>query len=269
MKAIILRRIAGQGTVDFSAGLSRAEFAARRALAIAPKLGSAYIPLALIEADRFAFESALQNLERALALAPNNVGVMSNASFFMQWFGDGHKALGLANRSIALDPLLAANYGRKSEILWSLRDYPAAIAAGRKTLELAPGLSIAHLKIANSLLFMGRHGEARAEYDKLPADDVLGLTGKAVLATRSKDNVAGERLIGHMRELFGANASYQYAQYYAQAGDANRAFDELDNAVRVKDPGLLSLKCDPFLDPIVRDPRYSALLKRLNFPTWG
>ena len=34
----------------------------------------------------------------------------------------------------------------------------------------------------------------------------------------------------------------------------------------VKDAGLIYLKVDPFLDPIRNDPRYAALLRRLNFP---
>jgi hypothetical protein len=33
--------------------------------------------------------------------------------------------------------------------------------------------------------------------------------------------------------------------------------------------GMQTLKVDPFLDPIRNDPRYAALLKRLNFPTWA
>jgi hypothetical protein len=49
-------------------------------------------------------------------------------------------------------------------------------------------------------------------------------------------------------------------------GDVDGAFAELDNAIEVKDAGLIYLKMDPFLDPIRNDPRYAALLRRLNFP---
>ena len=69
-----------------------------------------------------------------------------------------------------------------------------------------------------------------------------------------------------MREQFGDAASYQYAQIYAQAKDNDRAFAALTKALEVKDPGLTSLKTAPFLDPLRADPRYSALLNRLNFP---
>jgi serine/threonine-protein kinase len=89
-----------------------------------------------------------------------------------------------------------------------------------------------------------------------------------MIAARSRDVGTTERIIARMRELFGDASSYQYAQIYAQAGNANRAFAEFDDAVRAKDSGLLLLKRDPFVDPIRGDPRYGALLKRLNFPSW-
>ena len=48
--------------------------------------------------------------------------------------------------------------------------------------------------------------------------------------------------------------------------DHIRAFAELGEAFRAKDPGLAYLKVDPFLDPIRGDARFTALLKRLSFP---
>ena len=66
--------------------------------------------------------------------------------------------------------------------------------------------------------------------------------------------------------MAGDEASLQYAEIYAELGDLDHAFESLDKAVEVRDPGLQLLRRDPFLDPIRRDPRYAALLKRLNFP---
>ncbi|HET9336510.1 MAG TPA: hypothetical protein VFO12_08910 [Sphingomicrobium sp.] len=74
---------------------------------------------------------------------------------------------------------------------------------------------------------------------------------------------------GAAKDAPAARTGSLYAEIHAQGGNSDRAFAELDNAVRAKDPGLQSLKSDPFLDPILRDPRYAALLKRLNFPTWA
>ena len=171
---------------------------------------------------------------------------------------------------MAIDPLDPSNAMRRSDVLlFALRDYPQSIAAARHALALAPQNHLARAYIGMCLILMNRFSNAKAELSRLPGDDPFKLVGEAILTARSGDVAGAKRMIEHLRSLFGQAASYQYADIYAQAGDVDQAFAELDNAVRVKDAGLQSLKSDPFLDPITRDPRYAALLKRLNFPVWS
>lgn len=80
-------------------------------------------------------------------------------------------------------------------------------------------------------------------------------------------------LQNNSRDLF-ANKNAGWAGQYrvcrlsaAPRPLADRAFAAFDKAVEVRDPGLLTFKRDPFLNPIRRDPRYAALPKRLKFPT--
>jgi TolB-like protein len=257
-------------TADMIDKLAQAEVAAKRAIALAPSLGSSYVPLALIEADRLNFAGALQNMRQALTLSPRNLSVLSNASLFLQWFGDGEKALELASRLIALDPLRGNNYVRRGAVqLFALRQYPQALASFGSALALAPKLSTVHNFVGDCLVLMNRLAEAKAEFAKVPADDPARMAGEAIVAIRSGNSSAAEQIVARMRARFRDAASFQYAEVYAQAGKPDAAFAELDNAVRVKDPGLAQLKSEPFLDPIMRDPRYGALLKRLNFPVWS
>ena len=65
---------------------------------------------------------------------------------------------------------------------------------------------------------------------------------------------------------YGSSVSYQFAVIHAQLADLDRAFAELDKALELKDPGLVGLKTDAFLDPIRDDPRYRQVLGKLNFP---
>jgi len=271
LKAEILERL---GAVDatspgeLAGRLAQAEAAARRAIALEPRLGTAYNVLAGIDADRFDFASALQNMRRALALSPEDPGVISGASDFMSEFGDPRKALALADRAIARDPLLALYRSKRAFILVTLRAYREAIAAYRQAMALAPNLIRIHAFLADCLVLMNQPSQAKIEYATQPVDDPRRLVGEGILAARSGDLAGADRIIARLRELNGAAASYQYAQIYAQERDANRAFAELNNAVRVKDPGLLVLATDPFLDPVRGDTRYWALLKSLNFPRW-
>jgi serine/threonine-protein kinase len=113
---------------------------------------------------------------------------------------------------------------------------------------------------------MGRPRDALAEFAAMPADNVFRVAGEALVAARGGDRPRAERLLADMKKEFGAVAYYQYAQVRAQLGEKDEVFAELGNAFATSDPGLINLKVDPFLDPIRGDPRYDALVRKLNFP---
>jgi TolB-like protein len=255
-----------KSSADMAATLAQAELAARRAIAIAPQLGSAFAELALIEQDRFHYANSWRYMERALELSPDDPLVLSSAMYVTRYFGDPNKALQLADRLIALDPLEGVNYTRRADVLLVLRQYPEAIESARKSLELTPDRSHPHQLIGDALVLMNKPAKAKVEYKKVPADDVFRQAGEAIIEAGSGDTAAVQRAVATMREQFGDAASYQYAQIYAQAKDNDRAFAALAKALEVKDPGLTSLKTDPFLDPLRADPRYASLLNQLNFP---
>jgi len=70
-----------------------------------------------------------------------------------------------------------------------------------------------------------------------------------------------------VRAAYGDDASYQYAEIYAQWGNIPKALEWLETAYRTRDPGLLYLKVDPLLDPLRQEPRYKEIERKLKFPT--
>jgi hypothetical protein len=60
--------------------------------------------------------------------------------------------------------------------------------------------------------------------------------------------------------------SYWIALVYAARGDPDRAFAWLDRAVHAYADGIIWIKGDPLLDGLVADPRFNALLRRMNLP---
>jgi TolB-like protein len=254
---------------DIGNTLKQAELAARRAIELAPKLGPAYAELALIEQDRFNYVNALRYMNRALALSPDDPLVLPSAMYITRYLGDPRKALSLADRLAVLDPLNALTYTRRADVLIALRRYPEVIESSRRSLQLAPKRSYPHQLIGDALVLMGRPNEARAEYKKVPDDDVFRLAGEAIIDGRSRNLGAVERTVAHMRELFGDAASYNYTQVFAQAREKDRAFASLGKAFEVKDPGVTGLRTDPFLDPIRGDPRFTAFIRSANFPSFA
>lgn len=247
-------------------GLAQAEADARKAVALAPRLGIAHAALAHIASFRLDFVTCLRETRMSLALAPDDPPALMAASEKLAFFGDGAKAIGLIDRAIELDPLNEVGYSTKAEVLTLLRRYPQAIEAGSKALAMVPDDSAARMAIGDARLLLGQSANAKAEYEGLHTDDPFRVLRLALLAARTGDRAGAEKMVEQVKQQFGAAASYQYAEIYAQLGDKDRAFAEIDNAVRARDPGLASVKVDPFFDPIRGDPRYAALLKRLNFP---
>ena len=59
---------------------------------------------------------------------------------------------------------------------------------------------------------------------------------------------------------------YGVALVHAALGDDEAAIDWLQKAFRLRDPSMVSLKTDPFLDPLRGDERFAELLRQMNFP---
>ena len=268
-RSMILMTLAENDPTDGAAvarQLASAESAARRAAEIAPRLGSAHVALARLATNRIDIAGTLDHTERALELSPDDPQVLLDASTTLATLGRGQEGLRLADRLIALDGLNARAFARKSLILLLLRRYRESIEAVAAADRIAPGNPARAAVAGDAWLLLGRPDKALAEYAKMPPDDYLRMTGEAIAAARAGDRGKAEQLMADMKRLFGASTSYQYAMIHAQLGDRNRAFAEFDNALAAKDPGLMGLKTDVFLDPIRSDPRYSALLRKLRFP---
>jgi serine/threonine-protein kinase len=244
--------------------LAQADAAARKAVALAPRFGSAHMALASVALGRLDFPAMLRETKASIALSPDDPLVLTRGSRILAWSAD--EAVRLADRAVALDPLNARSYFAKSEVLVYSRRYPEAIEAGRRALQLAPEFKTVHLQTGDALLLLGQTSQAKAEYEAIDPDDPLRPARLALLAAHTGDRAGTERLMAQLKQKYGAAVSYQYGEIYAQLGDRTQAFAEFDNAVQAKDAGLAYLKVDPFLDPIRGDPRYAALLRRLNFP---
>ena len=84
---------------------------------------------------------------------------------------------------------------------------------------------------------------------------------------RTNDHDGANRKLQRMQQLFGDAASYQYGEIYAQLGDKDRAVAALDRAWEIRDGGLMAIRNDPALDPLRGNPRFEAIVKRMNFPS--
>ena len=75
-----------------------------------------------------------------------------------------------------------------------------------------------------------------------------------------------ETALARLKALEGGGAAYEYAMIYAQWGNTGEALNWLETALRLRDPALVSLKTEPRIDPLRKEPRFQAVERALKFP---
>ena len=234
------------------------------ALRIAPNLAQAHLALGALYSSNLHLGPAFIEAKRALELAPSDAFITARYSSFASSQGRNAEALEAADRAITLDPLNNDPYNQRLYALFYARRYEDAVRAAQEleqssTRQLTePGL------IGNCLVLLGKYPEAKSYYGRQAPDFWARLTGEALILARSGDRSGALRKVEALQQAYRDAASYQYAEIFAQLGDKDSAFANLDHGFAIKDAGLSGMKGDPFIDPLRSDPRFDALLRKMN-----
>ena len=141
-----------------------------------------------------------------------------------------------------------------------------AIVSYKKVLELNPQFPRAHVFLGKVYLLQGK--------PKLAMDEMLQETGEE--AWRSFGLIMAYEGLGRRKEVdkllsdyiikFPEVQAHQIAEIYAFRGDKDKAFEYLEKSYIAREANLTNLKGDPILKKLGSDPRYTALLKKMNLP---
>ena len=251
---------------EFAQYNTRALQSARKALSLAPNLARGHVALASVYQNSFDLAAASAEYQKALQLAPGEAGLVRRYSFFVARMGRMDEALRLSVKAIELDPINPGSYENRFGVLFDARRYQEAIRFADETTRRSPELFEARELLGFCLLMLGKLQEAQQQFSLLEADTWERLTGEALVLARQGDRSGVDRTLKRMEEVFGDAASYQYGEIYAQLGERDRALAALERAWEVRDPGLINIRVDPFVDPLRGEPRFAAVVRKLNFP---
>jgi serine/threonine-protein kinase len=239
---------------------------ARIALKIAPNLAEAHMALASLYSSNLQMGPAYVEARRAIELAPGDAFIVARYATFASTLGHNAEALQAGNQAIALDPLNILAYNLRLRTLLYSRQYLDVLSAAREIEQKSTGNLSDPAVPGDALVMLGRYREAQSYFGKLAPGFWSRLTGEAIILARSGDRAGAQRKIDALQQNYHDAASYQFGEVYAQLGDNDRAFANLEHGFAIKDAGLVGLKTDPFMDPIRSDPRFAALLAKMNFP---
>jgi eukaryotic-like serine/threonine-protein kinase len=253
-----------------SDNLALARDAAGKALAIDPGEGTAYGARGFVELYfDWDFGEARADVERGVALNPHDPMARHAYADYLMVTGRLEESLEQVRIGRDADP---SSPMAQLVVLFhttAARRPDALRREAQLTLDRFPQLTgAAHAALGDLQWHEGRYEEALAEYR-------LGMGPEGFPVFEAAFRSAGPRaaLLARAERLLkrgqGAGQAPDWlaiAGLYAEAGEADRAFDLLDRAYSARSPQLLHLVAAPAFDGIRGDPRYDGLLRRIGVP---
>jgi TolB-like protein/tetratricopeptide (TPR) repeat protein len=250
----------------------KAREAAERALQLDPQLGEAHSVLANVSFSYdWDFDAAEREFQRALALGQNDPTAHQWHSHYCIVRNRLQQALEENSRTLALDPVSPLFNTTRAEIYYNARQFDAAIAQARRTLEQYPTYPLAYIWLGSAYREKKMYKDALEQFAqarKLSGNHpaITALYGHALAL--SGDTAGARRALADLRLL--AKSRYVSALYFAGVytglDEKSTALDWLDKAYEERNDRLVYLNVDPMADPLRSEPRFRDLMKRLHLP---
>ncbi|HEU4384225.1 MAG TPA: protein kinase [Anaeromyxobacteraceae bacterium] len=247
--------------------------AAEKAVAMAPGLAEGYKVRAFLRLTLFDWAGGRADLGRALSLRPNDPGALADSGLLLGAFGRVAEGIALAKRAVELDPLSVGAWGWLARLYIGSGQLPLAQIAVDRVLVIAPDSLFVWQSQFELYLLQGQPETALSAAQRLAdpsdADSVASMIHHQGVALAEHDlghAAESDRALEKLISRWGHGLQYHIGQIYAWRGDRDRAFEWLERGWREHDPATTFIKFDPLLRKIRGDPRYPALLKKMNLP---
>lgn len=250
---------------------SKARDALQRALSIDPNLAVAHRWLGRIYLNfRWDWTAAKSEFERAIALDPNGPDgdsargdlLIMTAVITTGRFDDIIRHL---SQNLARNPLDTSELFTLGWILFYGGHLEEAAAIQHRLLELDPAFQGAHASAARTSLLMGKYADALAEAEK-ETDEENRLLNLALVYGAMDRRTDADVALRQLESRFANVAAFDIGTVHSYRGEADAAVTWLERAYSQRDGGMISLKVDPLLRNVHSNPRYKALLRKMNLP---
>ena len=252
----------------------KAKEAAQKALELDDSLAEAHVTLAFIKGlYDWDWSAAEAESHRAIALNPNLAIAHREYGTLLWNIGRLDEGTSETKRARDLDPL-SLDYNLVLGLnFYVARKYDQAVAQGLRVLELDPNFIPGHVLLSLADLQESKYQDSVQEIDKAlvvspNSVDALSVLGYAYAVAGKKSDA--QNVLDRLNEMSKQKyvAAESRAVIYAALGQKDQAFDWLqkayeDRSITAGGPFSM-LKVHPAYDPLRPDPRWAALLRRVN-----
>jgi TolB-like protein/Tfp pilus assembly protein PilF len=240
---------------------------AEKAIALDPDLAAGYSARGFVRAVyRFDFKGGQEDLEKAVALNPGDAWVLHRSAILLGILGNLPEAIARDEQALALDPLSAEICMRLGFFLMMANQQLERVRTlYEKALAIAPHYTLPQVHLGDLELLEGQPERALAIFSQTTVTDFrLGGQAKAEYS-RGHPDASQRNLDQLIAERPPSSASV--AGVYAWRGEKDEAFRWAERAYTERDVGITWLTIDFDFRGLRDDPRYKALLKKMNLPS--
>jgi tetratricopeptide (TPR) repeat protein len=244
-----------------------AQEAAGKALALDPYSAEARSALGMcLFFFEWKWDEADAQFQRAIADNPGYATAYSWYAWLQIARGRFDAAIALMEKARELDPLSRVVVTSAGTAYSFARRYDEALARFEEALKLDPAYPGAHVGRARAYLATGRVAEAREFFENALKNtfDVRLLIGAASAQALMGDREGARARLNDVRGRNQLLPSVMRAQLLFALQDNEAAFQALSDAVDERSSNLLMLFPSPSVDPIRSDPRFKAIIQRVN-----
>jgi len=161
----------------------------------------------------------------------------------------------------SLDPLTALTHAYLGYVLFCARHYDQAIETLENVLEMFPNYRNAHWLLGQVYLGKSMYEEALVEFQKIKTSDWIGITYAKMGKKEEALKILHDRLNASKKRNLRPTS---LAMLYFALEERDTGFEWLAKGFEERDSWMPGIKTDPIFDNIRSDPRYKALLKKMN-----
>jgi TolB-like protein/cytochrome c-type biogenesis protein CcmH/NrfG len=240
---------------------------AEKAVALGPQVADGYVERGYLRTWNLRdFAGADADYQRARALAPEDTNVLRGyIGSVLYPTGRIEEGLSLAQQVLKADPLNSGAWRSVGFMQYQHGDFPAARESLQRSLDINPDQSNSAAFVVYSYVVEGKPALALPWVER-SANEVFREQAAALVQHDLGHQPEAQRNLDVLIARWANNAAYQIAEVYARWGDKDAAFHWLDRAEQQRDGGMTLLKVDLLLKSLHGDPRYSALMRKMNLP---
>ncbi|MEH6536370.1 MAG: adenylate/guanylate cyclase domain-containing protein [Psychroserpens sp.] len=237
--------------------------AAQKAIELDPEYALAYSNLASLQLLAWDFETADENMNKALDLDPGNSVIIGTIA--LKQFGNLDEGIKLLKKAIVLDPLIYANYYNLGYFNWQANNLDEADEALNTFAFYYPEASAYHYIKAQILISRNQYEDALIEAEKEP-NAFFNLYGRTFTLFALGRTEEADAVLKEIVDTYGETEATNMADIYAFRGDADKAFFWLNKAIKIKDPVLLESLNYPSFKNLHKDRRWKSFINRIGLP---